>query len=252
MTSPSVRLIAATFIVLSLARTPVLADEIAQELPPPPELPAAPPPESAPDELQELQRRLAETESKLRTALRSYALLEARTDKIAAEAEQRQRESDEASTRLLNDARVQADKAVREAHARLETVSEELRHTQAQLLTVSEENSRLKTKLALVGAPPGAPLHEDSPTRPGATLPPASPASDPNAAAPTAVDITLSSAPPPAGGSREHVVALGENLARISELYYGTPTRWEEIFNANRDVLADADVISAGAKIRIP
>ncbi|MCR6654958.1 MAG: hypothetical protein NVV63_03880 [Opitutus sp.] len=255
MTFPPVRLTAA-FVVAALASAVAADDQPAQELPPAAELPSAPPPNIRDIEQAHLELRLAQTEAKLRTALRSYSLLEERVDEMARESEQRQRESDEASSKLLNEARAQADKAVREANARLEAIAEELRHTQAQLLTVTDENTHLKTKLALVGSPPGASGNQDAPTRPhAATAAPVAantPAAETGGEPATAVDITLAPAPPAGGGTREHVVALGENLARISELYYGTPTRWEEIFEANRDVLTDANVVSAGAKLRIP
>ena len=41
---------------------------------------------------------------------------------------------------------------------------------------------------------------------------------------------------------RIHTVTSGESLSSISQRYYGTANRWEEIFNANRDVLEMATV----------
>lgn len=51
---------------------------------------------------------------------------------------------------------------------------------------------------------------------------------------------------------RVHTVDSGENLSSISLLHYGTPNRWREIFNANRDVMKDEDQLAPGMKLRIP
>ncbi|MDR0994283.1 MAG: LysM peptidoglycan-binding domain-containing protein [Verrucomicrobiota bacterium] len=62
-----------------------------------------------------------------------------------------------------------------------------------------------------------------------------------------------SSAPAaPAGPPRTHVVHSGENLATISKLYYGTPARWKQVFNANRDQLSDANNLRVGTTLVIP
>ena len=71
--------------------------------------------------------------------------------------------------------------------------------------------------------------------------PPAEPARVPAAAASAAV---LS--------ERVHVVQAGENLATISERYFGTRARWKDIFNANQDRLTDANNLRVGTRIAIP
>lgn len=60
--------------------------------------------------------------------------------------------------------------------------------------------------------------------------------------------------PPPAeaSGPRIHVVQPGENLATISSQYYGTPSKWKQIFSANRDRLTNANNIRAGTRLVIP
>ena len=40
-----------------------------------------------------------------------------------------------------------------------------------------------------------------------------------------------------------HRVVSGDTLTRISSRYYGTPSRWQEIYNANRDKLGSADAL---------
>ncbi|MDP2137594.1 MAG: LysM peptidoglycan-binding domain-containing protein [Candidatus Didemnitutus sp.] len=52
--------------------------------------------------------------------------------------------------------------------------------------------------------------------------------------------------------ARFHVVADGDSLSRLSLLYYGTSNRWQEIYNANRDVLAGENSLRVGQRLRIP
>ena len=66
-----------------------------------------------------------------------------------------------------------------------------------------------------------------------------------------------SSAPSPAdteapGGERVYVVVKGDNLSKISKMFYGDPNSWSRIFEANRDVIHNADLIQPGWKLRIP
>jgi nucleoid-associated protein YgaU len=49
-----------------------------------------------------------------------------------------------------------------------------------------------------------------------------------------------------------HRIAPGETLSTISQRYYGTPARWQEIVAANADVLADQRSFTAGKMLRIP
>jgi nucleoid-associated protein YgaU len=44
----------------------------------------------------------------------------------------------------------------------------------------------------------------------------------------------------------------GDSLSRISLRYYGTPNRWQEIYDANRDSLAGANALRPGQPLRIP
>ncbi len=60
------------------------------------------------------------------------------------------------------------------------------------------------------------------------------------------------SAATPALPTPVHVVQAGENLATISSRYYGTPSKWQAIFNANRDRVADANNIRVGTRLDIP
>ena len=58
--------------------------------------------------------------------------------------------------------------------------------------------------------------------------------------------------PAPAAEVRYHTVIEGDSLSRISLRYYGTPGRWQEIFQANRDVLQGSNSLRIGQQLRIP
>ena len=49
-----------------------------------------------------------------------------------------------------------------------------------------------------------------------------------------------------------HVVEKGETLSAISKKYYGDPSLYTKIFEANTDVLKSPDLINIGQKLRIP
>jgi nucleoid-associated protein YgaU len=48
------------------------------------------------------------------------------------------------------------------------------------------------------------------------------------------------------------VVVKGETLSRIAARYYGDPSLYRKIFEANRDVVKNPDLIQIGWKLRIP
>ena len=54
------------------------------------------------------------------------------------------------------------------------------------------------------------------------------------------------------GAARYHVVSGGDTLAKISNLYYGSPGRWGDILAANRDVLGETNNLVVGRTLRIP
>jgi nucleoid-associated protein YgaU len=49
-----------------------------------------------------------------------------------------------------------------------------------------------------------------------------------------------------------HVVEQGDTLSKIAAHYYGDATLYPKIFEANRDVLKDPNLIRVGQKLRIP
>ncbi len=64
--------------------------------------------------------------------------------------------------------------------------------------------------------------------------------------------IPSASTSPSAAEARIHTVAEGDSLSRISMRYYGTANRWQEIYNANRDVLQASSTLRVGMQLRIP
>lgn len=49
-----------------------------------------------------------------------------------------------------------------------------------------------------------------------------------------------------------HEVKSGESLSKIAKHYYGDPMKYQRIFEANRDILSNPDLIHPGQKLVIP
>ena len=49
-----------------------------------------------------------------------------------------------------------------------------------------------------------------------------------------------------------HVVKPGDTLSKIAEDYHGDPALYPQIFEANKDILTDPNLIKVGQKLRIP
>ncbi|MSU25004.1 MAG: LysM peptidoglycan-binding domain-containing protein [Opitutus sp.] len=64
--------------------------------------------------------------------------------------------------------------------------------------------------------------------------------------------VAAPSAPPAPAQPRAHVVAEGDSLTRISMRYYGTSSRWQEIYDANRDILKGENTLRPGQRLKIP
>ncbi len=56
----------------------------------------------------------------------------------------------------------------------------------------------------------------------------------------------------PATGSRTHKIVDGDTLAALAQRYLGSATRAREIFDANRNVLSDPELLPIGADLKIP
>ncbi|MCB9796395.1 MAG: peptidoglycan-binding protein LysM [Alphaproteobacteria bacterium] len=66
------------------------------------------------------------------------------------------------------------------------------------------------------------------------------------------VDDQLVVTAPPEPPAVFHTVAKGDTLSKIAVQYYGTWKRYPEIFEANKPMLTDPDLIYPGQVLRIP
>jgi nucleoid-associated protein YgaU len=73
------------------------------------------------------------------------------------------------------------------------------------------------------------------------------------------VSGSSSTAASPAGGpaanaptARMYIVQSGDSLSKIAKKFYGNANTWKKIFDANRDVVKNPDVIQPGWKLQIP
>ena len=53
-------------------------------------------------------------------------------------------------------------------------------------------------------------------------------------------------------GGRTYVVVAGDSLSKIARREYGDPQQWRRIYDANRDIIKDPDLIHPGQTLRIP
>jgi nucleoid-associated protein YgaU len=60
----------------------------------------------------------------------------------------------------------------------------------------------------------------------------------------------------PGGGAspseRTYVVEKGDSLWKIAKHHYGDGEKWRKIYEANRDLIKDPDLIHPGQRLRIP
>lgn len=66
-----------------------------------------------------------------------------------------------------------------------------------------------------------------------------------------------STAPAPTAAEPEtsiktYVVVQGDSLSKIAKREYGDANKWHTIYEANRDVIKDPNLIYAGQELRIP
>jgi nucleoid-associated protein YgaU len=66
---------------------------------------------------------------------------------------------------------------------------------------------------------------------------------------------TATADPDPIDGSRAgrtYTVVKGDSLSRIAKHHYGDANKWRTIYEANRDLIKDPDLIYPGQSFRIP
>ena len=69
-------------------------------------------------------------------------------------------------------------------------------------------------------------------------------------------DVTAgssSTAPAPAPAApRTYTVVKGDTLSRIAKQFYGDANQWRKIYEANRDVIKNPDLIKPGQVFKVP
>jgi nucleoid-associated protein YgaU len=66
------------------------------------------------------------------------------------------------------------------------------------------------------------------------------------------VQSGASSTAPAAKVYEEYVVVSGDSLSKIAKRFYGKGSAWQQIFDANTDILKDPNKIFPGQKLKIP
>ncbi|RFC43035.1 MAG: Nucleoid-associated protein YgaU [Verrucomicrobia bacterium] len=91
---------------------------------------------------------------------------------------------------------------------------------------------------------PSGPVEEDPvvPAGPALTKP----------ARPTTKPATTFGRPTTANSGRTHTVAKGDTLFSLAQKYYGSRSKWREIYAANRDVMPNETALKPGMQLKIP
>lgn len=66
---------------------------------------------------------------------------------------------------------------------------------------------------------------------------------------------TAPAAPEPAvaiGSGKTYVVVTGDSLSRIAKREYGDSNKWRTIYEANKDLIKDPNLIYPGQELKIP
>jgi nucleoid-associated protein YgaU len=67
-----------------------------------------------------------------------------------------------------------------------------------------------------------------------------------------------STAPAPAeptgtsGSGKTYIVVNGDSLSKIAKREYGDANKWRTIYEANRDIIKDPDLIYPGQELKVP
>ena len=149
------------------------------------------------------------------------------------------------SAKMLRDENSQLKASAAPLTAQALSLRDQLRQTEARVSALSDENSMLKARLSVVGT-------TSTPAAVTSTIPvPSSGVTATfvtNTPGQNNLDITRRSG----AALRFHTVAAGDTLSKISNTYYGTPSRWSDILVANRDILGESNNLVIGRTLRIP
>lgn len=66
---------------------------------------------------------------------------------------------------------------------------------------------------------------------------------------------TVAAPPEPvatSGSGRTYVVVNGDSLSKIAKREYGDASKWRQIYEANKDLIKDPDLIYPGQELKVP
>ena len=61
-----------------------------------------------------------------------------------------------------------------------------------------------------------------------------------------------STAPEATGSTRTYTVVAGDSLSKIAKKLYGDSSKWKKIYEANKDLIKNPDLIHPGQTFKIP
>jgi nucleoid-associated protein YgaU len=61
-----------------------------------------------------------------------------------------------------------------------------------------------------------------------------------------------SSTAPSRSAERTHTVKKGDSLSKIAKQVYGDAQQWRRIYDANRDIISNPDLIHPGQVLKLP
>jgi nucleoid-associated protein YgaU len=61
-----------------------------------------------------------------------------------------------------------------------------------------------------------------------------------------------STLPTPEPADQTYTIVSGDSLSKIAKHFYGDANKWRQIYEANRDIIKDPDMIHPGQTIKIP
>ncbi len=199
-------------------------------------------------ELDTVKARLAEADKALENQAGSVAELTQLNEQLKADKASLQQQlaaqATQSSTLAADLASAQREAAALRAEAaRVPSLLQDNNALNARLRQVQTTLDQIANNARILTASPGAAPAPGTyaPSRPGSI-------SVPNLAAQPAPAETRPAQPAP----RYHTVAEGDSLSRISLLYYGSATRWQEIYEANRALLRGENSLRPGQRLRIP
>jgi len=198
----------------------------------------AQPPAPAPSE-SDTAKQLADVQDKLATSLRSYSVVQDENTELKASVEKLTNDNASLSQQLdAAKASIASLQVVAAQTSQIEPLRTQLRQAQDETSRVAAENEQLRTRAALQAPGPGS--TKPTPTRPG------------QVAAALATAAPVEAAPPVPPAPKTYVVAEGDTLTRIARKFYGSSSRWQDILNANHDVLKDEKSLVVGSTLKIP